>query len=242
MNSSPAILAQHALTLFLIVGLPLWDLYEIPRLKASTDPAKKLRYYRKICLVLWLLAGLACLLVGIGPVLRIGYAPAELTWMAEGSRARHVWLGVFVGATAAIVVPAVIAIWSENLRVKAAKAAQRLSFLLPSSRDERRWWIGVCVTAGVCEEIVYRGFLLHYFHASPLHLSLTWALVVSSIVFGIAHLYQGVSGAVGTAVVGSVLGAIFLMTGSLMVPMGMHAVLDLRILLMLPEGFAASER
>jgi hypothetical protein len=43
MNSSPAILAQHALTLFLIVGLPLWDLYEIPRLKASTDPAKKLR-------------------------------------------------------------------------------------------------------------------------------------------------------------------------------------------------------
>ncbi len=32
------------------------------------------------------------------------------------------------------------------------------------------------------------------------------------------------------------------MTGSLMVPMVMHAVLDLRILLMLPEGFAASER
>ena len=242
MNSSPAILAQHALTLFLIVGLPLWDLYEIPRLKASTDPAKKLRYYRKICVVLWLLAGLACLLVGFGPVLRIGYAPAELTWMAEGSRARHVLLGVFVGATVAIVGPAVIAIWSENLRVKAAKAAQRLSFLLPSSRDERRRWIEVCVTAGVCEEIVYRGFLLHYFHASPLHLSLTWPLAVSSIVFGIAHLYQGVSAAVGTAVVGFVLGAAFLMSGSLMVPMVMHAVLDLRILLMLPEGFAASER
>jgi uncharacterized protein len=242
MNSNPAILAQHALTLFLIVGLPLWDLYEIPRLKASTDPAKKLRYYRKIGVVLWLLAGLACLLVGFGPVFRIGYASAELAWMAEGSRGRSVLLGVFVGATAAMVVPAVIAIWSEKLRVKAAKAAQRLSFLLPSSRDERQWWIGVCVTAGVCEEIVYRGFLLHYFHASPLHLSLTWALVVSSIVFGIAHLYQGVSAAVGTAVVGFVLGAVFLMTGSLMVPMVMHAVLDLRILLMLPEGFAASER
>jgi uncharacterized protein len=242
MNSSPAILAEHALTLFLIVGLPLWDLYEIPRLKASTDPAKKLRYYRKIGMVLWLLAGLACLLVGFGPLFRIGYAPAELAWMAEGSRGRSVLLGVFVGAIAAIVMPAVIAIWSEKLRVKAAKAAQRLSFLLPSSRDERQWWIGVCVTAGVCEEIVYRGFLLHYFHASPLHLSLTWALVVSSIVFGIAHLYQGVSGAVGTAVVGFVLGAVFLMTGSLMVPMVMHAVLDLRILLTLPEGFAASER
>jgi membrane protease YdiL (CAAX protease family) len=242
MNSSPAILAEHALTLFLIVGLPLWDLYEIPRLKASTDPAKKLRYYRKIGMVLWLLAGLACLLVGFGPLFRISYAPAELAWMAEGSRGRSVLLGVFVGAIAAIVMPAVIAIWSEKLRVKAAKAAQRLSFLLPSSRDERQWWIGVCVTAGVCEEIVYRGFLLHYFHASPLHLSLTWALVVSSIVFGIAHLYQGVSGAVGTAVVGFVLGAVFLMTGSLMVPMVMHAVLDLRILLMLPGGFAASER
>jgi uncharacterized protein len=237
-NPSPAIFAQHALTLFLIVGMPLWDYFEIPRLKASIDPAKKVRYYRKIGVVLWTLAALACLLLGFGPVFRIRYAPEELAWLSEGTRLRVLLLGVIVGVMAAIAVPAVIAIWSEKLRVKAAKAAQRLAFILPSTRYERRWWIGVCVTAGVCEEILYRGFLLHYFHASPLHLTLTWALAVSSVVFGIGHLYQGVSGAVGTAVLGFLLGVVFLVTGSLAVPMMVHALLDLRVLLMLPEGFA----
>lgn len=241
MSSSLAIFAQHALTLFLIVGIPLWDLYEIPRLKASTDPRKKIRYYAKIGAVSWVLAAMGCLLVGFGPVFGIHYAPAELAWMAAGTRVRMILLGACVGAAAAIATPAVIAIWSAKLRVKAAKAAQRLSFLLPSSGDERRWWIGVCVAAGVCEEIIYRGFLLHYFHASPLHLSLTWALAASSIVFGIGHLYQGATGAVSTVVVGFLLGVVFLVTGSLMVPMIAHALLDLRILLMLPEGFAAAE-
>jgi hypothetical protein len=38
-------LVQHLLVLFLIVGMPLWDWYEIPRLKASPDPREKVRYY-----------------------------------------------------------------------------------------------------------------------------------------------------------------------------------------------------
>lgn len=52
----------------------------------------------------------------------------------------------------------------------------------------------VCITAGICEEVVYRGFLMQYFHTLPFHLSLAWAMVASSVIFGIAHLYQGVAG------------------------------------------------
>jgi hypothetical protein len=38
-------LVQHLRVLFLIVGMPLWDWYEIPRLKASPDPREKVRCY-----------------------------------------------------------------------------------------------------------------------------------------------------------------------------------------------------
>jgi hypothetical protein len=38
-----------------------------------------------------------------------------------------------------------------------------LAFLLPSTKDERRWWWIVWLTAGICEEAWYRGFVLHYF-------------------------------------------------------------------------------
>lgn len=98
----------------------------------------------------------------------------------------------------AIPLPAALAPCSEAIRAKAAKAAKaasKLAFLLPSTKHERRWgWI-VCLTAGICEEVVYRGFLLHYLHFLPFHVSLTRALVVSSVIFGIGHLYQGVAGA-----------------------------------------------
>jgi membrane protease YdiL (CAAX protease family) len=141
----------------------------------------------------------------------------------------------------AIFLPAVLALRSEKIRVKAGKAAKKLAFLLPSTGEERRWWWLVCITAGVCEEFVYRGFLLHYLHVLPFHLSLTWALVASSVIFGIGHLYQGVAGAVQTAVAGFLFGCLFLITGSLLVPMVVHAVVDLRALALLPKGFAAAE-
>jgi hypothetical protein len=34
-------LVQHLWVRLLIVGMPLWDWYEIPRLKASPDPQEK---------------------------------------------------------------------------------------------------------------------------------------------------------------------------------------------------------
>src|ERR1035441_6513423 len=65
---------QHVLVFFLIVVTPLWDWYEIPRLKASTDPGKKVRFYGKIAVASWICAVLAALTVG---------ALAEVTILRE---------------------------------------------------------------------------------------------------------------------------------------------------------------
>jgi membrane protease YdiL (CAAX protease family) len=170
-------------------------------------------------------------------VFSIHKAPGEVAWLDPGSRAGIFLEGLTAGMLIVIMVPAVLALWSEKIRTKAGKAAKKLAFLLPSTREERAWWWVVCVTAGICEEVVYRGFLLHYFHVLPFHLSLTWALVVSCVIFGIGHFYQGVAGGVQTAVIGFVLGALFVMTGSLVIPIVVHAVMDLRVLAMLPVGF-----
>ena len=228
---------QHVLVFFLIVVTLLWDWYEIPRLKASTDPGKKIRFYGKIMVASWICAGVAALTAGIAPVFTIHHLPGEAAWLDTGSRTGMFLAGLIGGMLIAITVPAVLALWSEKIRTKAGKAAKRLAFLLPSSIRERRWWWLVCITAGICEEVVYRGFLLHYFHTLPFHLSLAWAMVASSVIFGIGHLYQGVAGGVQTAVVGFVFAAIFVMTGSLVIPIVVHAVMDLRALALLPVGF-----
>ena len=236
-----AILVQHLLVFFLIVVTPLWDRYEIPRLKASTEPRKKIFFYGKIVAASWACAVAAVLTAGIGAVCAVNKTPGEVAWLGAGSRGRVILEGITAGMLIAIMVPAVMALWSEKIRAKAGKAAKKLAFLLPSTKDERRWWWVVCLTAGICEEVVYRGFLFHYLHILPFHLSLTWTLVASSVIFGIAHLYQGVGGAVQTVLIGALLGAFFLVTGSLLLPMVVHAVLDLRVLALLPEGFETVE-
>jgi len=228
---------QHLLVFVLIVVMPLWDWYEIPRLKASTEPRKKVRFYRKIVIVSWICAVVATLTIGVVNVSTIHRIAGELPWLESGSRGLIVLEGFTAGMMIVIFVPAILALRSEKIRAKAGRAAKKLAFLLPSAPDERRWWWVVCITAGICEEVIYRGFLLHYFHVLPFHLSLTWALIASSLIFGIAHLYQGVAGSLQTVAIGFVLGAMFLATGNLLLPVVIHAILDLRVLAMLPEGF-----
>jgi len=234
------VILQHTLALFLAIGLPLWDWYEIPRLKAGTEPRKKVRYYRKIVSALWICALIAVASTGLFTAFSIKLVSGEIRWLQSGSIALKAVEGITVGMLIAIFLPAMFALRSPALRTKAARAAKRLAFLLPSNKEERRWWWLVCITAGVCEEIIYRGFLLHYFHVQPFHLNLTLALVVSSLIFGAGHLYQGALGAVQTALIGFVFGAMFIVTGNLLLPMFVHAILDLRVLAMLPEGFESS--
>jgi len=230
-------MVQHVLVFVLIVVAPLWDWYEIPRLKASTAPRKKIRFYAEIVTASWICALVAALTIGVVAVFTIQMAPGDAVWLEAGSRGSAAMKGITVGMLIAIFVPAALALRSEKIRKKAAKAAKKLAFLLPSTGEERRWWWLICITAGVCEEVVYRGFLLHYLHVLPFHLSLTWALVVASVIFGIGHLYQGALGAVQTALIGLVLGAMFLLSGNLLLPMVVHGLLDLRALALLPEGF-----
>jgi len=42
-------------------------------------------------------------------------------------------------------------------------------------------------TAGVCEETLFRGFMLHYLHVFPWTLNLSLALLISSVIFGFNH-------------------------------------------------------
>ena len=68
------------------------------------------------------------------------------------------------------------------------------------------------ITAGVVEEIVYRGFVLWYLaNFMPL-----WAaLLLSSVFFGLGHSYQGKSGALRTGLVGLVFAILYVMSGSI---------------------------
>ena len=134
----------------------------------------------------------------------------------------------------ALVIVLGVLVWSSlRLRPRAGKIRERerIGALLPDSPRERWWFGAVSLGAGVSEELLFRGFLLYYFTLYVPHTNTAARVLLASLSFGLAHLYQGGQGVVGTAILGLVLAGLYLMTGSLLLPILIHAALDLRVLL-----------
>ena len=106
-----------------------------------------------------------------------------------------------------------------------SKAAGQVRRLLPVSQIERRVWVAVALTAGICEELIYRGWLLSFTGAATR--SLLVGLVVSSIFFGLAHAYQGRNGIIGASVLGMVFGTVFVVSGTVIPGQILHVFIDL---------------
>jgi membrane protease YdiL (CAAX protease family) len=98
--------------------------------------------------------------------------------------------------------------------------------ILPATAREVRVFSGLAITAGICEEVLYRGYMLWYLHSLwPGRLAI--AVAVAIVIFGLGHAYQGVRGIVQTAIVGSIAMGLYLLTGSLLAPILLHATIDL---------------
>lgn len=95
--------------------------------------------------------------------------------------------------------------------------------LVPHTRAERKVFWMVCFTAGVCEEIFFRGFLTWYLSS---WMGPVTAVLIASLVFGAGHLYLGAAQVPKTAVVGLVFALIVSLSRSLLPAMFLHAAID----------------
>lgn len=96
--------------------------------------------------------------------------------------------------------------------------------LLPHTHGELLGFRAIAVTAGICEELLFRGYVIWYVGVwtGPIP-----AVVISSIAFGAAHLYLNRDHAIRAGMLGLVLATLVLATGSLWPAMIIHAALDL---------------
>ena len=108
-----------------------------------------------------------------------------------------------------------------------ARLMQRLSHvdpLIPATATEHRLSAAVSITAGLCEEFIYRGFVMWYLTtlAGPIV-----AALASSLVFGLGHLYQGRSHVLRTGILGLAFALLAMLADSLWPAIVVHAIADL---------------
>jgi len=198
---------------------------------AARSGEARVRFYRLSLAFEWTWALVVLLIVVLG-----GPSLAELGLRWEAPPARVI--GFVVAAVLGSLMPLAI-FWVRSRKPGGPAVGESMrrmlepvGALLPDTPKERRLFGVLVVTAGVCEELLFRGFLLFYLQEVFPGLPLWAAVVGSSAVFGIAHLYQGLGGVLGTAGFGAAMAVLYVASGSLIVPILLHALLDLRILLL----------
>src|SRR5277367_1887042 len=96
--------------------------------------------------------------------------------------------------------------------------------ILPQSKAELLPYMGLAITAGLCEEFLYRGFAMAALSRAGLP---AWGVVLlSSVLFGLAHLYQGRGGLLSTLVIGTVFGTARIAYDGMVPAMVWHFAVD----------------
>jgi len=142
--------------------------------------------------------------------------PVEVAWAIGALIAIYV-LQLLIGLVFAALMP------PETLN---HVARQRLDLTRAFKPVHPAAMVAFCLYVGFYEETVFRGFLITRLRAVIGKGSWLGAVLVSSVFFGVIHWYQGGLAMVQISVVALVLGAVFVMRGSLVAPMVAHALFD----------------
>ena len=194
----------------LLVALPLMATDEETVAELFSEAGDRVALYVSAGLSLGLIAGVVW---GISAL--AGIDPGAMGWGRGPTGTGLAWAA---GVTAAGL--ASVGLATKVMRAAGLPESRAVLFLLPRDRREAWAFVALALAAGVCEEYVFRGFLLHAVEA--------WtgdtlvAVAATSISFGLAHGYQRTAGVLRATMLGLLLAAPVAVTGSLFPAIAAH--------------------
>ena len=112
---------------------------------------------------------------------------------------------------------------------------EMMAAMLPRTKKEKWLFSFRTLSAAICEETVFRGFLLFLlksvFPDTPIYL----IILIACVIFGVSHLYQGLQGVISTGLMAVLFICLFLVTDSLILVMLLHFATDFSATFVLSE-------
>jgi membrane protease YdiL (CAAX protease family) len=168
----------------------------------------------------------------VATVTSLGWLRAGGDWRSLGFAFLPGWGAVAAWSVAALATAFLWYQWRTVVRSPEARdryatqvnEAKGFDWVRPTTPREYRLFRWMAVTVGITEEVIFRGFLIGVL-ASWMPL---WVAALAALfVFVGAHVYQGLSGMLRILPVSAVLTLLFLISGSLLPGILLHAVVDL---------------
>lgn len=227
------------LVLFLI-GTTIYYIYmDIQLMKKSLHAIPRAELYRSMLTTQWLLVAL---LLGLWWLIGLRFedlylfkGEANIRYLIEN---KEQFSGALVGAAVALILMPLVMMKSKNIQ-----AFEKIDFMLPKTLSQRVTFFFVALTAGITEEIIFRGAATYVLLNLGIEMPLWLVGVIASVLFGLAHWYQGISGIIMTGLIGYGMFTLYIQTGSLLVPILLHFLIDVKFVFMpdLKKRAAAKE-
>ena len=218
--------------------MSLMDARDVKKL-IGTDITEKVRidFYKGAIIWGWVPAVVIALFVAF----------TSVTWQDMGIRnillSDYKWLNIVVLGLAGIMAvlqmyQALMYFFSEKFRKELATMMEdkmnsgnhcdrvTLCLVTPRTLKEKIYFFFVSLTAGICEEITFRGCYMFLLGDVLPNVHIGIIGVISALLFGLFHCYQGLSGVIKTGVVGMLFVLLYIVTDSLIPGMLLHFWFD----------------
>ena len=218
-------LVDIAMLAIIVIGLPLEALLTLKKGRAelaSGKPDVRVKHYTQTITLLW----------GISIPILVIWATSNRDWgmlgfqLETGPWAMAGWGLALLIALFFISQYAMIS-RSESMREQLRSGLSKnqiMSNFMPHTDAERRVFNLMGISAGIAEEIVFRGFLIWAFsNFLPIWAAAGLALAV----FTALHMYQGASQLPAVFMLGALVTLVYLLSGSLWPAILLHIFVDL---------------
>jgi membrane protease YdiL (CAAX protease family) len=203
------------LVLAALGGWAIWHKSFADQLSTAANP-NRVRFYVVTLFYEWLL-----LVLVVAGVWRRGASVLIVLgdhWHSVRQVARDIGIAVGFWVVASML------LWIFGRLLRIAAQGHNMQFMLPHRGIELAFWIALSVSAGICEEAIFRGYLQPQFMA--LTKNAASGILLSAAIFGVAHAYQGFRMVILIGLYGAMFGTLAYWRGSVRPGMIAHAWQD----------------
>ena len=105
-------------------------------------------------------------------------------------------------------------------------------FLVPEGAGEYFLALMLLLVIAVCEEVIFRGYMISRFQAITAQRALS--IILATIIFSTGHAYEKLGGMIDVGLIGIIFGVVFIWRKSLVAPMVMHFLQDFIGIIIIP--------
>ena len=220
------------LLIILTIIYPISGSKDVKKLKKSIADGgtnKKVKFYHETIFLSWIPTLLIFLLI---PISDVSLADIGLKWIQIDTSSLYKWvvipvIGLYLFHLFQNIYSIIVFKTNKEKRSKVAKdIPYEFRWFLPITKKEKRAWSYVSISAGITEEIIYRGYFFFALEIIFPVLNLISILFITTLIFGIGHIYLGKE-VIKPALLGLVFGIYYIAFASVIPIIIIHIAQDL---------------